>query len=80
MAFPVPVPLVILVAEAPVETPVETPVEASPVVDFPIEAGFLLPWTGPVETLLVPSMFASTSSPVSSGLRVLLLAIVEREK
>ena len=74
MAFPLPLPLVVPVAEA----PIETPVEASPVVDFPVEAGFLFYWIKLVEILSVPGMSASASSPASLGLRVLLLAVVEQ--
>ena len=58
--------------------PVEDPVEASLVVDFPVEAGFLFPWTGPVEILLVPGSSASASSLASLGSRALLLATTER--
>ena len=61
MAFPLPPLLVVPVAGA----PIETPVEASPVVDFPIEANFLLFWTGLVEILSVPGMSTSASFPTS---------------
>ena len=67
-------PLVVLVAMA----PVEDPVEASPVVDFPVGVGFLLLWTGPVEILLVLDTFASASSLALLGSRELLLAVAEQ--
>ena len=71
--------MVVLVVVALVEDPVEaSPVEASPVVDFPVEAGFLLPLTGPVETLPMPRTSASTSSFASPSSRALFLAAVER--
>ena len=74
MAAPPPLPLVVPVAMA----PVEDPVEASLVVDFPVEADFLLPLTGPVEILPVPSTSTSVSFPTSLGSRALLLAAVEQ--
>ena len=74
MASPPPLPLVVPVAVA----PVEDSVQASPVVVLPVEAGFLLPLTGPVETLPVPNTSASASSFALPGSRALLLAVVER--
>ena len=74
MASPPSPPLVVPIVVAPVEDPVEAP----PVVVFPIEAGFLLPLIGLVETLSVPGTSASASSLASPRSRALLLAVVER--
>ena len=73
MASPPPLPLVVSIAVA----SVEDTVEASSVVVLTVEAGFLLPLTGPMETFLMPGTSALTSSPASPGSRALLLAAKE---
>ena len=74
MASPPPLPLVVPVAVALVEDPVEAP----PIVVFPVEADFLLPLTGPVETIPVLGTFASAAFPTSPGSQMQLLAVVGR--
>ena len=68
MVFPPPPPLVVPVAGV----PVETPVEASLVVDFSVEAGSLILWTGLVETLPMLGTSSSAYSPASPSLQALL--------